>query len=121
MAEHPDCEPDQVTLAARYGDALRAEAAELDTLSESARGDRSPVELDQQSVGRVSRGDSLQVQAMAKPAEGRRQLRRQRLMGAFQRLEAGEFGYCTECGDFIGLKRLDIDPTVFRCIACEGL
>jgi DnaK suppressor protein len=120
MADNPEPDPDQATLAARYEAMLRAEKTELDIRSESARDDRSPVQLDQQSVGRVSRGDSLQVQAMAQAAEGRRQLRKQRLAGAFQRLEAGEFGYCTECGEFIGLKRLDIDPTAFRCIACEG-
>ena len=46
--------------------------AELLALSEAADEDRKPVELDQQSVGRLSRMDSMQVQAMAKAADARR-------------------------------------------------
>ncbi|WP_319637524.1 TraR/DksA family transcriptional regulator [Roseitranquillus sediminis] len=38
--------------------------------------------------------------------------------GALTRLEHGEFGFCVACGDHIGEKRLDLDPTVTRCVSC---
>lgn len=113
-------DPEPEELAHLFRARLEAERRELDGLSETTGEDRSPVTLDQQSVGRVSRIDSLQVQAMAQAAEGRRQLRRRRVGAALARMEEGEFGYCAECGEFIGLKRLEVDPTVIRCVACEA-
>lgn len=49
------------TLKAR----LEARAAELAEEERSTANDRAPVELDQQSVGRLSRIDAMQVQGMA--------------------------------------------------------
>ena len=82
--------------------------------------DRRPVELDQQSVGRLSRMDAMQVQAMAQAQEGRRQAQLRRIDGALERLAAGEYGLCVECGEDIPPKRLEIDPTVTRCVDCAG-
>lgn len=53
--------------------------AELEALSQAASENRKPVALDQQSVGRLSRMDSLQVQAMDKAAETARQKTRLRI------------------------------------------
>ncbi len=112
-------DPGPGELARLFRERLEAEQAELEGMTRSTGEDRKPVALDQQSIGRVSRIDSLQVQAMAQASEGRRQLRRRRVAGALARIEEEEFGYCVDCGSFIGLKRLEIDPTVFRCVACE--
>lgn len=87
-------------------------------LSESADDDRKPVELDQQSVGRLSRMDSLQVQAMAKAADARRAQEIRRIDAALQRLEEGDYGWCVECGEAIEVKRLEIDPAAPRCSGC---
>ena len=97
---------------------IRQELAELSSLREGARGDRKPVELDQQSVGRVSRIDSLQVQAMSNAAEARRQQRVRALEAALQRIADDEFGYCTECAEPIAEGRLKTDPAATRCIDC---
>ena len=99
--------------------ALELEQAELTDISAAAADERRPVELDQQSVGRLSRMDALQVQAMAQATEARRQVRAQRIKAALARLEAGEYGYCVECGDEILAARLDIDPTNPRCVDCS--
>ena len=77
-----------------------------------------PVTLDQQSVGRIARMDAMQVQAMAKEAEARRKVRRQRILGALGRMEAGEFGFCTRCGERISDGRLTADPTSHQCVSC---
>jgi DnaK suppressor protein len=105
---------DPETARARL-DALKAD---LLALSQSASEDRKPVELDQQSVGRLSRQDSLQVQAMAKAAEARRAQEIRRIDAALQRVEDGEYGWCAECGEAIEDRRLDLDPAAPRCAAC---
>lgn len=76
------------------------------------------VELDQQAVGRLSRMDALQQQAMAKATEGNRIRDIERIEAALARLSGDEFGYCLECGEDIESKRLEINPTVLTCISC---
>lgn len=51
--------------------------------------------LDQSSVGRLSRMDAMQQQAMAQGLRGRLQLRHRKLKGALVRIEAGNFGCCS--------------------------
>jgi DnaK suppressor protein len=40
---------------------------------------------------------------------------------ALARIDAGEYGYCEECGTEIGLKRLEARPTATLCIECKTL
>lgn len=94
-----------------------ARAMLIDQSFES-KGSRDTVMLDQSSVGRLSRMDALQGQAMAKAEEDRRQLAIRRIDAALVRLERGEFGECIECGEWIAVKRLEWDPTVLKCIDC---
>lgn len=99
---------------------LEEERAEILQDSASAAGERRPVELDQQSVGRLSRMDAMQVQAMAQAVEARRKGRLQRIESALKRLDGDDYGYCSECGEDIPVKRLEIDPTATRCVDCAG-
>ncbi len=100
--------------------ALERQRSEIEELSASAAEGRRPVELDQQSVGRLSRMDALQVQAMAQAVEARRRERLQRIEAALGRIEDGDFGACVACGEDIPAKRLAIDPTVGRCVDCAA-
>ena len=95
----------------------REHEAILELSAVSAEG-RRPVELDQQSVGRLSRMDALQVQAMAKAVEIRRRGRLKLIDAALRRLDEGDYGTCTECGEDIPARRLATDPTIARCIDC---
>ncbi len=99
---------------------LVQERADLLETSASTAADSRPVALDQQSVGRLTRMDALQVQAMAKAVAARRRGRLHRIEAALGRLDEGEFGYCSNCGETIAPKRLALDPTVERCIDCAG-
>jgi DnaK suppressor protein len=99
--------------------ALEQEQTELSSISAAGADERRPVELDQQSVGRLSRMDAMQVQAMAHATESRRQVRAQRIKAALARIAADEYGYCVECGEEIPAARLDIDPTTPRCVDCS--
>jgi DnaK suppressor protein len=92
--------------------------AELLASSDDQQDTRAPVTLDQQSVGRLSRMDAMQGQAMAQATERRRQDEIRRIDAALVRLEEGEYGYCITCGDDIDPKRLAFDPSVAVCIGC---
>jgi DnaK suppressor protein len=104
----------------RFREMLEAERAEILSASEDTSGDRKPVELDQQSVGRVSRGDAMQVQAMAKAQDARRAARIMMIDAALKRIEEGDYGYCAECDEEIPERRLEVDPAAPRCIKCAG-
>ncbi len=62
------------------------------------------VELDQSAVGRLSRMDALQGQAMAKASHQRRMIQQQRIGSALQRIENGNYGVCVRCEEDIHLK-----------------
>ena len=97
---------------------LLALIAEQETLSVAAKDNRKPVALDQQSIGRLSRMDSLQVQAMDQAQEQARRRQRIRLKAALERLDTGDYGYCVTCDEPIGEKRLKLDPAAPLCIHC---
>ena len=78
------------------------------------------VNLDQTAIGRVSRMDALQGQAMAKDAQQRRTILLQRIKASLQRIEKGIFGLCLRCGENIHVKRLEFDPTAPLCIDCAS-
>lgn len=78
----------------------------------------STVQLDQQSVGRLSRMDALQSQALAKAGQERAERQLRLIQAALMRIENDEFGECLECGEPINPKRLEIDPTCLYCIEC---
>ncbi len=82
--------------------------------------DSRPVELDQTRVGRLSRMDALQGQAMAKETERRRHQELERIDLALKRLADGDYGDCLECGEPIAVKRLMFDPSAALCIDCAG-
>lgn len=76
------------------------------------------VELDQSKVGRLSRMDAMQSQAIAVESQRRREIRIQRIDAALKRIDEDDFGYCTHCGLEIDPKRLEFDPSALLCIDC---
>ncbi|MDF1527310.1 MAG: TraR/DksA family transcriptional regulator [bacterium] len=81
----------------------------------------SAIELDQARVGRLSRMDAMQQQAMAKATNHRSALELQRIEAALVRIRTGDYGYCLKCGEGIAEKRLKVDPGALTCIVCAGL
>ena len=78
------------------------------------------VELDQAKVGRLSRMDAMQAQAMAQASGRRREDLLSKISFALRRIDNGEYGDCAECGEAINPKRLEFDPTVLLCIDCAS-
>ena len=99
---------------------LIARREELEQHSENSAGARETVTLDQASVGRLSRMDAMQQQAMAQATERQRAVEISRIEGALKRLDEDEYGFCTQCGEDISEKRLEIDPSATHCIKCAG-
>jgi len=83
----------------------------------SAEG-RAPVTLEQDSVGRLSRIDAMQIQAMALAQARRRKAERGAIDEALNRMDEGEYGYCLKCGEDIAPARLAHSPSVPTCIEC---
>lgn len=105
-------------------DALKAilleERAALLAADDATAAERAPIALDQQSIGRLSRMDAIQVQAMAKAQCQRRAQRLRLIDAALVRMDGGEYGVCAECGEDIPAKRLAVDPAFARCVECAG-
>ena len=102
----------------RFKKQLVERRAELQRLIKISHEDREPVELDQSRVGRLSRMDAIQNQAMALETGRRREVELQRIAAALKRIDADEFGYCLSCDEEIVEKRLLFDPTSPLCIDC---
>ncbi len=98
--------------------ALIARRDELMALSEISADSRDAVALDQQSVGRLSRMDAMQAQAMAKANERHRRAELSRIEAALRRIDEDEYGYCQKCGEEIAPARLKVDPAAAFCVAC---
>ena len=94
--------------------------AELEAEAAAADGSADIVELDQTKVGRLSRMDAMQAQAMAKATAQRRDAALRRIALALERLDNGDYGICLECGEPINPKRLEFDPTVLLCVDCAS-
>lgn len=99
---------------------LEQEHATLLAESDAHKDDRKPVELDQQSVGRLSRMDAMQAQAIAIESDRRRHTRLRQIDAALKRIAEDEFGYCVTCGEEIAPKRLAHDPAAATCVGCAG-
>jgi DnaK suppressor protein len=78
----------------------------------------APVELDQTKVGRLSRMDAMQQQAMEQATARRAALELQRIRTALGRLQTGEYGYCVKCEEEIAEGRLRVDSATLVCIDC---
>ncbi|SMF21965.1 transcriptional regulator, TraR/DksA family [Alteromonadaceae bacterium Bs31] len=98
--------------------ALENELSKLSQLEEIAGEGAQVVELDQSKVGRLSRMDALQQQAMNVEQNRRRQLRIQHIKAALIRMAKQDYGYCLDCGEDINPKRLEVNPATPYCTQC---
>jgi DnaK suppressor protein len=78
------------------------------------------VELDQSRVGRLSRMDALQGQAMSQDRERRREHSLQEISAALSRIDSGDYGFCEACGEAIAVERLRLNLSARLCIDCAS-
>ena len=103
-----------------WRDRLLALRAQLRSIAETGDASAAVVELDQSKVGRLSRMDAMQAQAMAKASANRRQAMLVNITAALKRIDDGEYGLCGDCDEPINPLRLKFDPTAIRCIECAS-
>ena len=77
---------------------LNERRADVQRLIEISKAGRDPIELDQSRMGRLSRMDAMQNQAMSLEIERRRNVELQRIDAAMKRIGEDEFGFCLSCG-----------------------
>ena len=93
---------------------------ELNAIAANSDDSAAVVELDQSKVGRLSRMDAIQAQAMAKASVERREAMLRDIEAALKRIDDSSYGLCQDCNEVIDPRRLEIDPTVLRCIDCAS-
>jgi len=93
---------------------------ELERIADSGDDPAAVVQLDQTKVGRLSRMDALQAQAMAQASGERRAVQLREIDAALRRIEDGSYGECERCEKPINPRRLDADPTARLCIDCAS-
>jgi len=94
--------------------------AELLRAGETGQQAEEVVELDQTRVGRLSRMDAMQAQAMSLETGRRRRMHILAINSALARIENGDYGDCYDCGEIINPKRLEADPATRLCISCAA-
>lgn len=113
---------DELTPAQQTELADRLEALDEQLRAALQRGTEGgkPVLLDQQSVGRLSRVDALQQQAIAKNSLENIERRLSRVRVALSAVAQGNYGFCRSCEEPVGYKRLRAQPEAPLCVACQA-
>jgi len=114
---------DTEELSDEEAETLRRQLVELiagleESLSASA-GTAAPVVLDQSSVGRLSRMDAMQQQAMAKATRQKAQVRVTQCKAALSAFDRDEYGFCRKREEPIGFPRLSAKPEAPFCLSCQ--
>ncbi len=115
---------DASPLTSEQRDELRAELErELVRLRRSMPATEAaarPVQLDQSAIGRLSRVDAMQNQAMQHELHDRERHRENELVEALRRMDEGSYGRCARCEQAIPYGRLLVVPEARNCVACGG-
>lgn len=102
-----DLTDEQIT---NYRNALLENRKVLSTAIERENESSKTVELDQSKVGRLSRMDALQSQAMTQETKSRHEEGLRKISAALSRIESGDYGYCLQCDELISTARLAVIP-----------
>ena len=77
------------------------------------------VELDQTSVGRVSRMEAIQQQSMVISTREKTSLRLEKVRYAIKMMAQDEYGFCKRCDEVISFARLLAQPESNLCVNCQ--
>lgn len=82
-------------------------------------GDAQGVEVSGSTIGRLSRIDAIQMQAMTQMSRRQLDIRLQQIEAALGRLESGAYGVCAHCKEPIAIQRLEALPEAPFCMDCQ--
>lgn len=92
--------------------------SELTNLLVDSSASSKAVDLDQ-PIGRLSRMDALQQQAMAKANRAAHSQRLILIEAALAAMKTGRYGECRSCEEPIGFSRLQVRPESPFCLDCQ--
>lgn len=81
-------------------------------------GAESAHDLEQDTVGRLSRIEALQNQGLTKSLRERERSQLAQVVEALRRIEDGTYGTCGACGHAIPFERLLVFPEAAACAGC---
>ena len=96
---------------------LQAKASVEALLNQDAFG--KPVEASGATIGRLTRMDAIQVQAMSSMSRHQLDIRRRQIDAALETFQRGTYGLCRECKGMISLQRLEALPEAPFCLGCQ--
>jgi len=92
--------------------------SELTNLLADSSASSKAVDLDQ-PIGRLSRMDALQQQAMARANRAGHQRRLTLIDAALVAVKTGRYGECRRCEEPIAFSRLQVRPESPFCLNCQ--
>jgi DnaK suppressor protein len=112
----------QQGLAAEQLDTIREELlrslTRLERSMKLSGGADRPRDLEQDTVGRLSRIEALQSQGLTHQLAEREKAQLAQLVAALRRLDEGTYGVCNCCGGAIPFARLIVFPETLACATC---
>lgn len=102
----------------RLQQALLSLQGELSQMLSSSEEAAAPVDLEA-PIGRLSRMDALQEQNMVMANRRAARARLQQTEAALSRFSEDEYGDCLDCGEPIGVRRLEARPESPFCLKCQ--
>jgi DnaK suppressor protein len=75
-------------------------------------------DLEQDTVGRLSRIDAIQNEGLNRQLEEREKTQLKQIVDALRRIEDGTYGACNGCGEPIPFERLLVYPETRACTRC---
>jgi DnaK suppressor protein len=97
---------------------IEAKAA-AESLLEQTTEDARPVEVSGSTIGRLTRMDAMQMQAMAQMNQRQLGIRLQQISVALAAIEQGTYGICRHCKEPISIARLTALPEAPFCMDCQ--
>lgn len=92
--------------------------ARLEMTLPMSRDAARPASLDQTSVGRLSRMDTLQNRQMSAGLHSRNAARHEQILDALARMDGDMYGTCSHCGQPVPYGRLLVFPEARSWAAC---
>ncbi len=77
------------------------------------------IQVGDNAIGRLTRMDAIQVQAMTDMNRSQLSVRLQQIEGALVAFDAGRYGYCNRCKEPVDIERLMALPSAPLCLACQ--
>lgn len=99
---------------ARTGERIAALEAQISALTRARQGESDDDEHDPEGVTLSAQWSMLSGLLESARADGAQ------VSEALDRLEAGAYGVCAECGQLIPAAQLEVRPFRERCVACES-